>query len=156
MAEIFQAHYADHDVADHFGREFGEWGDGTRSEFDDVDDYENWSASPPQTKDGTDLTGYEGWTRQVAVHYVSLAALDNPIFTDEGCKRITVTVTDDQGKETQFVSLRSANGAFDLTPEASDTVVTWVGVELQIGDEDAARLGSAFVRLNYPIDGSGP
>jgi len=156
MAEVFQAHYADLDVDDNFGTEFGEWGDGTRSEFDDVDDYAGWSASPPQAKDGTDLTGYTGWSRQVAVHYVRPAPPDVTVGSDLGLKRITVTVTDDLGKKTQLVSLRSANGAFELVPEASTTVVTWVGVELQIGDDDATRIGSASVRLNYPTDGSGP
>jgi len=154
MAEVCQAHYVDPDVAGNFGTEFGEWG-GTRSDFDDVDDYAGWSASPPQTKGGTDLTVYTGWTRQVAVHYVLSASPDTPDADDHGLKRITVTVTDDQGKQTQLVSLRSANGAFELAPEASATVVTWVGVELQIGEEDATRIGSAAVRLNYPIDGSG-
>jgi len=155
MAEVCQAHYLDPETAGQFGTEFGEWG-GTRSDFDDVDDYEDWSGSPPQTKDGTELTGYEGWSRQVAVHYVRPAPPDVTVGSDLGLKRIRVTVTDDQGKKTQLVSLRSANGAFELAPEASASVVTWVGVELQIGEEDATRIGSASVRLNYPIDGSGP
>ena len=155
MAEVCQAHYVDPNDGTGFGVELDEMG-GTRSDFDDVDDYTGWSASPPQAKDGTDLTRYTGWTRQVAVHYVQPASPDTPHDDDHGLKRITVTVTDDQGKKTELVSLRSANGAFELAPEASATVVTWVGVELQIGDEDATRIGSASVRLNYPTDGSGP
>ena len=155
MAEVCQAHYVDPNDGTGFGVELDEMG-GTRSDFDDVDDYAGWSASPPQTKDGTDLTGCEGWTRQVAVHYVRPAPPDVTAAGDLGLKRIRVTVTDDEGKKTQLVSLRSANGAFELVPEASTTVVTWVGVELQIGDETATRIGSASVRLNYPTDGSGP
>jgi MSHA pilin protein MshD len=155
MAEIVQAHYVDPDVSGNFGTEFGEWG-GTRTDFDDVDDYDGWSASPPEAKGGTALTGYEGWTRQVAVHYVRSAPPDDTVAGDLGLKRITVSVTDDLGKKTTLVSLRSANGAFELAPEAAATVVTWVGVELQIGDEDATRINSAAVRLNYPTDGSGP
>ncbi|HUW81563.1 MAG TPA: hypothetical protein VMZ31_02055 [Phycisphaerae bacterium] len=154
MAEIFQAHYVDPNDGTGFGVELDEMG-GTRVNFDDVDDYAGWSASPPQTKDGTDLTGYEGWTRQVAVHYVQPTSPDTSHDNDHGLKRIAVTAIDDRGRKTQLVSLRSANGAFELTPEASATVVTWVGVELQIGDEDATRIGSAAVRLNYPTDGSG-
>ncbi len=155
MAEVCQAHYVDPDFGSNFGTEFGEWG-GTRADFDDVDDYAGWSASPPQTKDGTDLAGYDGWTRQVAVHYVRPSPPDETLASDLGLKRIRVTVTDDLGKKTRLVGLRSANGAFELAPEASATVVTWVGVELQIGEEDATRIGSASVRLNYPTDGSGP
>jgi prepilin-type N-terminal cleavage/methylation domain-containing protein len=49
-----------------FGLESGELG-ANRSLFDDVDDYQGYSMSPPTYRDGTVITGYSGWTVSVAV-----------------------------------------------------------------------------------------
>lgn len=60
--------------------------------FNDVDDYHNWSESPPQTSDGTPMSGFAGWERTVAVHWVNPFEMDTPLAVDTGVKRITVTV----------------------------------------------------------------
>lgn len=65
---------------------------GTRSLFNDVDDFNGWSASPPQRTDGSVIPGFEGWTRACTVEYVSLADPNATVMTDSGVKRITVTV----------------------------------------------------------------
>ncbi len=65
---------------------------GNRSEFDDVDDYDNWSASPPQYKDGTPITHLTGWTRSVDVAWVTSTNLNSAVSYNTGIKKITVTV----------------------------------------------------------------
>ncbi|GIK18001.1 MAG: prepilin-type N-terminal cleavage/methylation domain-containing protein [Leptolyngbya sp. PLA2] len=65
---------------------------GTRSLFNDVDDFNGWSASPPQRTDGSAIPGFDGWTRACTVEYVSVANPATTVLTDSGVKRITVTV----------------------------------------------------------------
>ncbi len=93
MTEILRQHYIEpDDVAAAIGLEGGE-NSGKRDRFDDVDDYEGWSTSPPQEKDGTVLNDFNGWYRSVAVSWVSPADLALAQGSDTGVKRITVTVT---------------------------------------------------------------
>ena len=73
-----------------FGRESGE-GNGSRAEWDDVDDYDGWSAGPPEAKDGTLLVGFDGWTRSVEVDWVKPTQLSQ-VGADTGIKRIVVSV----------------------------------------------------------------
>ncbi|MDY6843556.1 MAG: type II secretion system protein [Thermodesulfobacteriota bacterium] len=86
------------EAIDTFGLEEGE-SDTSRQDYDDVDDYNGWSASPPQRKDGTPMDSinppdYKNFKREVEVANVSD---DN--FTDvqddgsTDSKRITVTVS---------------------------------------------------------------
>jgi hypothetical protein len=83
-----------------FGPEVGET-DGTRSSFDDVDDYNNWSASPPKRRDGTVMTDYQGYTQEVAV----------ALYGSANQKKITVTIKKDGRTRAEFVLLRSRNDA---------------------------------------------
>ena len=92
LAEILQQPYEDANDPVVFGTESGE-GTGDRSDFDDVDDYHNWSASPPQNQDGTDMNDLSGWERSVQVSWVDPRDLSQTAGTDQGVKRITVTVT---------------------------------------------------------------
>ena len=41
----------------------------------DVDDYDGWSASPPEDKNGNPLVGFDDWGRSVSVEWVNP---DNP------------------------------------------------------------------------------
>ena len=93
MAEILRQNYADPDdgVAS-FGLELKKVGDGSRALWDDVDDYDGWSASPPQLKDGTEMTDLDGWERSVEVEWMSPWNLSLGVGSNQGVKRITVTV----------------------------------------------------------------
>jgi type II secretory pathway pseudopilin PulG len=94
MSEVVQQHYEDPALSPGgFGLGVDKIGDGSRGLWDDVDDYDGWSASPPQEKDGTVLTGFEGWRRSVAVDWVDSADVATKLGSDTGVKRITVTVT---------------------------------------------------------------
>ncbi len=85
--------------------------------FDDIDDFANWSESPPQYGDGTPMTGFTGWTRAVKVESVTVA---NPAVTSgsrTGLVRVTVTVTTRRGKTTVLSALRAdAMQAFYKVP----------------------------------------
>lgn len=94
MAEILQQAYEDPDLASgSFGLTVAEITDGNRSLWNDVDDYNGWSASPPQQKDGTELSDFAGWRRSVSVGWVDPSNIGTELLSDTGIKRITVTVT---------------------------------------------------------------
>jgi len=152
MAEILQAHYSDLTETAVFGREASESG-ANRSSFDDVDDYHNWSATP-QDKEGTPLAGMDGWTRSVTVQYVQPTDLSSVSATDQGIKRITVTVTDPLGHQNSVSAIRSNVGTADQAPSVATTFITWAGVELQIGAESGDRVTSGTNVLNkVPVSG---
>lgn len=93
MSEILRQHYEDPDLGPgSFGVGGDEVGDGSRALWEDVDDYDGWSASPPQHKDGTKFSDLEGWRRSVSVSWVDPANLSNDSVGDTGVKRIAVTV----------------------------------------------------------------
>jgi type II secretory pathway pseudopilin PulG len=92
MAEIMAQAYQDPTLPTTvLGPEAGE-STTSRAGWDDVDDYNGWSESPLQNKDGTTISNTTGWQRSVVVAWVSSG---NPTITstvETGCKRITVTV----------------------------------------------------------------
>jgi len=66
MNEILLEAYQEPDGAVSLGLDPGE-STGNRTLFDDVDDYSNWTASPPTDASGNVLPGLTGWTQTVAV-----------------------------------------------------------------------------------------
>lgn len=92
LNEILDQYYADPALGP---TSFGLGADestGDRSLFEDVDDYDNWQASPPQRKDGTEIDWATGYQRRVKVAWT---ALDNPgvaVQTPTGVKSIMVEV----------------------------------------------------------------
>lgn len=94
MAEILQQHYADPAFGfGSFGLAAEEAAPGNRSLFEDVDDYDGWSASPPQYKDGTKMDDLAEWKRSVNVDWVDPTDLTTVVGSDQGAKRIEVTVS---------------------------------------------------------------
>ena len=94
LAEILQQSYEDPNGSAVFGTEPGE-GTASRTDFDDVDDYHSWSASPPQNKDGTNMSDLSGWQRNVQVSWADPTDLSQTVGNDQGVKRIAVTVKHD-------------------------------------------------------------
>jgi len=111
MAEVLAADYADPDQTPTFGPEPGESG-GNRSAFDDVDDYHDWTDSPPKKPDGSKLGDFSGWTRTVTVDYVDPTDLLSPIGSDAGVKRITVVASFEGKPRAELVAIRT-----DCEPE---------------------------------------
>lgn len=68
----------------------------TRIHFDDIRDYDGWSASPPTDRDGNPLPGYEEWTRAVTITEVSLVGGNlSQIGADGNVLAIEITVSFD-------------------------------------------------------------
>ncbi len=132
-----------------FGRESDEL-DGTRVGFDDVDDYDGWTESPPKSRDGTPLPDKTGWQWSVSVTYVDLATLTPSGGVDTGIKRITVTVTDDRGAQSSLVAMRTKLGPQDQPAAATRTDVTWVGVDLQLGSDQTHTVSTGAALFNRP------
>ncbi len=146
MAEILQAYYESPSVASgSFGLEAGEVGDGSRAAWDDVDDYNGWSASPPQSKDGTALPDADGWTRQVVVDRVTRANPETTSVSDTGLKRIKVEATSPAGETFTVKALRSRWGALELKAPLDETYVTGLSGELQVGAAGNTVVGGTAV-----------
>ena len=75
--------------------------------FDDVDDYDGWDSSPPESRDGASMANSTGWRRTVVVERVDPAAPMSTVASDKGLKRITVTVYQGATVASRLVALRS-------------------------------------------------
>ncbi len=83
-----------------WGPESGE-SNGTRTLFDDVDDYDGWEATPPSLPDGTVLSEFAGYRQQVSVTHESARKW----------KTITVTITKGSKKRAELTLLRANHDA---------------------------------------------
>lgn len=142
LAEILQGYYVEPSGTAVFGAEAGEV-TSNRSSFDDVDDYTNWSESPPKARDGSTLAGFSGWTRSVSVVYALPAFPSWTWGIDTGLKRITVTVRSPTGAVTTRTALRARNGDGFFGPSGQSTYVTHTAVDLQVGSLGATTTGAA-------------
>lgn len=106
MVEILQQSYEEPDDPPGFGREPSESG-GSRTDYDDVDDYDGWDSSPPQYKDGTEMPDLAGWGRSVTVRYVDPSDLTKIEESDKGVKRVIVTVTRHDVTVATLVAIRT-------------------------------------------------
>ena len=94
MAEICRQDYEDADLAPgSFGLGADEVGDGSRLLWEDVDDYDGWTACPPQQKDGTELPISDQWARSASVRWILLSDVGSITSSDTRAKEIVVTVT---------------------------------------------------------------
>ena len=147
LSEILQAAYTDPEFPESlgFGLEPDEsWH--TRADFDDVDDYAFWKASPPQAKDGAALPGYEGWRRAARVG--PGFAADVPA---EGANLVEVFVVSPKGEMTYLCALKSRYGEADPSVPEETRCVSWAGIELQVGGDVANRVLSGVSLLNRPM-----
>ncbi len=103
LQEILDHPYLEPDDTAVFGPETSETAAGTRATFDDVDDYHGWSASPPESKDGTDLSLSSDWTRKVEVQWVQPNDMDVDASSDDGLKQVIVSV-EYKGNEVAMLS----------------------------------------------------
>lgn len=149
LTEVLGARYEDANAPGGWGPESGE-SSTPRTDFDDVDDYDGWTASPPQKNDGTQLAACAGWRRSVSVTLVNPGTLNASSPSDLGLRKIEVTVEDPQGNSTVLSALRSRYGVGEKAPVQDTTFVTWVGVDLQTGGNASNRLGLGASLANQP------
>jgi prepilin-type N-terminal cleavage/methylation domain-containing protein len=146
LAEIEQYPYEDPDANPTFGVDAGETS-GSRPTYDDVDDYNGYSESPPEDSSGSAYSAYSGWTRQVSVQYVNGTDL-GVSATDLGLKKITVTVTDPNGAQTSLYTLRSSYSQREVEPTSETTYVGGVTIELRAGESSGGTIVSSATPLN--------
>jgi hypothetical protein len=91
MSEILQAEYSEPSGSASLGPDSGELG-GPRLVFDDVDDYDGWNKSPPQYRDGTVIPDRADWRQRVEVDYVLSTDSTQTVGSDQGVKRIHVSI----------------------------------------------------------------
>jgi hypothetical protein len=144
MAEVLSMPYEDPDGASLLGLDLNELL-GSRATFDDVDDYNGYSAASAENKQGVALAGYAGWRQQVAVAWVTLADPSTTSLTETGLKRITVTVTNPSGSPTQLIGYRSKTGALEQGQPQAVRVISWLDAELRLGSSTRSeRTAAAF------------
>ena len=118
-----------------FGMEPGEnRGITLRLYADDIDDLDGLSESPPNDRNGVNLLGYSGWSRRVKVNQTS--SLE---------RTIEVTVTTPSGRSTTLKALRSKEGGCLQPQGVNQTLVTWIGVNLQTGPSAGVTSGVSLV-----------
>lgn len=106
-SEILTQSYQEPVDSPSFGRESGELAS-NRADYDDVDDYDAWIASPPEDGAGNALQNSEGWERQVDVYLVSSTNPNGISVPDQGVKRIVITVSKHGRQVSQLILLRGA------------------------------------------------
>ena len=119
IGEILEMEYAEPVDTPVFGREPGESAS-SRAAYDDVDDYHNWTASPPQDETGTALNAWDGWSRTVEVQYVQKNNLTLLSVSDQGIKRITVSVKYQDKTQASLVAIRSGAASTTASISAGD------------------------------------
>lgn len=102
MTEILAKSYEDAE-SPVFGKEVGE---GIRNLYDDVDDYHNWSSSPPRGRTGGPIMSLTGWTRSVTVEWVDPASPLASVGSEQDLKKVTITVQRNGITHAQIASLK--------------------------------------------------
>ena len=97
IQEIMLVDYEDETDPDHFGPETGEV---NRHQFDDIDDYHDWS-DVPQTQSGDTYSDLAHTTSVIAVRYVQANDLQATAATDEGFKEVTIVIRESDGRVMQ-------------------------------------------------------
>lgn len=120
MAEILRQPYIEPVDPPSFGRESSESA-GDRAQYDDVDDYDEWSSSPPEYHDGSVLPDLDGWARTVSVAWIDPSDHTTAVGYDSGIKRIDVAVLRNDIPLAEVSAIRSNAG--DATVAASGTPV---------------------------------
>lgn len=108
MAEVLNQPYVDPDLLNQSGGGPMAVEPSKRSTFNWVGDYHGWSESPPQEFDGTPREHLKRWSRVVEVVNVSPSNLGQTSMTDQGVKRITVSVKHRDVTLARLIALRTS------------------------------------------------
>ena len=150
LGEIRQARYRDPNTSSN--RNGAETGETSRSQYNDVDDFDGYADQPPKARDGTPVPGFTGWKRKVQVRWADPANLANNVANsagnDTGLKKITVTVTSPTGRTTTLSALRQQGSVYDRQQTATATYVSWVGVTCQVGENPSTTAVSGVSTVN--------
>lgn len=106
MAEALAAAYEDPAGGGSLGPDAGETSS-NRGTFDDVDDYQGWSATP-KTRDGAALVPDATWALRVQVAWVQPGSPETVSGSETGVKRITVQAARNSRVLASLTALRTA------------------------------------------------
>jgi type II secretory pathway pseudopilin PulG len=151
LEEVAGARYVEPVDTPTFGRENGETAT-SRTNYDDVDDYAGWSSTTHKDRAGNTLPGLTGWNEQIAVAW---ADPNNPAAdsnTDQGLKRVTVTITDPRGRPMTLSMLRGRKSVFDTDPNQAGDHIRWIGVVAQVGSDSATAVSASTALYNRPVE----
>jgi len=81
----------------------------SRVNFSDVDDYNGWTESPPQYKNGSVIPNWTGWGRSVKVVWVNSTNLATSQASETNIKLITITVTHNNTTVATCVAIKANN-----------------------------------------------
>ena len=147
MAEILQQAYQDPVQTPVFGLEPGE-SSTSRAAWNDVDDYNGWTETPPKTKSGTVMNEAAGWTRSVAVQWVDPTTLaTSSTLTNTGIKKITVTVKKGTITMATIAAYRTV-GWVDTIPKPTDATGNHPPTAVAAGTPLTGGHGSLAVTFN--------
>lgn len=146
LAEINRLPASDTNQPPLWGPEAGE-NTGNRAAFDDVDDYHNWSETPPTDRAGNPITGFTGWKRVVALDWMDPLNLDTVAVANTGLLRITVSATSPNGKVTTMQALRAIG---KKPPLEAGSVVGWLNIELTLGGNRPLTIRDGTHLVNKP------
>jgi MSHA pilin protein MshD len=105
MGEITDSYYQDPSaLPTAFGPDVGE-NQAVRTTLNDVDDF-NGITGAPTNRDGTAIPNLSGWTRTVAVAWVTYGNLAQTSVTPTVAKRVTVSVYRGSVKMAELVAVR--------------------------------------------------
>lgn len=120
MNEILTQDYSATGATKVFGIEIGKLST-NRSQFSDVDDYNGWTESPPEDKNGNKVSGMTGWRRTVSVEWADPVSWAPTSQADTGLKLITVTTTNrPAGGPVATVKAYRSVAWVDTIPAAND------------------------------------
>lgn len=91
MDEVLAMDYAEPGSTT-LGPDSGETGSDIRNQYDDIDDFHGWS-NTVRIPDGTPIAGFEAYEMSFAVDWVDPSQPGTVVGSDQGVKRITVTIT---------------------------------------------------------------
>jgi prepilin-type N-terminal cleavage/methylation domain-containing protein len=142
LAEVMQCYFKEPGGGTALGPETGE---NARSFYDDVDDYDGYTSTPPKTRDGTALGGYSNWTHSVQIRCVQPGAPTSAIggADPQALKQITVRVTTPGGMNVTVRGLRGVDGAYEQLPTSTTNYLTWTGVSAKVGESGKTVYGGA-------------
>ena len=106
IAEIERKAYVDPTNPSSLTRDAGE-SPTDKTTFDDADDYDGWSESPPQDPRGAAIPGLEAWSRTVSVGWSARGPLTPDVSGNTGLKVVTVSVYFRSKLISQLQSLRA-------------------------------------------------
>lgn len=138
LEEIMQKRYVDPDS------DSGE----TRLTFDDVDDYNGWTQSPPTEIDGSTLVGCAGWTVSVVVAYADPLNPAQNGTSSSGVKRIAVTAKTRSGVSVTLTGLRAARGMVERQLLAQRTYAGFSTIKIRVGSDKASDVSVSVNPLN--------